>query len=107
MKRLKYLLLIVPFLFIGSVKASEIEIIHSNSVGDCSFYYSDYDYIKNLGYDDEIQRIYDLLFNEYISNYSSDYPYFHVEIVVQDEENCNTTSNVTDKISYIHGFLNF
>lgn len=78
MKKLKYLLLIIPFMFISSVKAESIELSNSNSyTSDMSVQelFTNKDY---KGYLEELQR---LLFEKYESDYSDIYPFYVIEVL--------------------------
>lgn len=73
MKYLKYLLLMIPFMFISSVKAESIEFNNSNSyTSDMSVQelFTNKDY---KGYLEELKR---LLFEKYEFDYSDIYPYY-------------------------------
>lgn len=77
MKYLKYLLLMIPFMFISSVKAESIELSNSNSyTSDMSVQelFTNKDY---KGYLEELQR---LLFEKYESDYSDIYPFYVIEV---------------------------
>ena len=87
MKNLKYLLFILPFLFIGSVKAETIEFDYSNkyvsansnqgfSYIDLDAFYSDYD-----DYSIEVEQLYQSVYDYYVTNYQEDYPYYFVSII--------------------------
>lgn len=98
----------ISCLGISRVSADTFNLSHNDTLlHNCDFYYTDFDYIKVLGYENKIQEIYRLLLEEYNANYASEYPYFYVDIVVIDEKNCNSTSSATNKIEMIRGFLNF
>ncbi len=79
MKYLKYLLLMIPFMFISSVKAESIELNNSNSyTSDMSVQelFTNKDY---KGYLEELGR---LLFEKYESDYSDIYPFYVIEVGV-------------------------
>ena len=80
MKKLKYLLLIIPFMFINSVKAEDLTID-----------YTSFNYVSEMkevmGVADFNENITDLI-NVYNSNYQSTYPYYAITLDVKtDSEN--------------------
>ena len=80
MKKLKYLLLIIPFMFINSVKAEDLTID-----------YTSFNYVSEIkevmGVADFNENITDLI-NVYNSNYQSTYPYYAITLDVKtDSEN--------------------
>lgn len=75
MKNIKYLLLILPFMFISNVKADvltkTIDLLNDN-----------YDYEINKSFyennKDILSKLYDDVYSYYVENYKSDYPYYLV-----------------------------
>lgn len=76
MKNLKYLLLIIPFMFINNVKADTVEFNNLNQGTDLSIQ-EIFDNEDNKEYIEELQR---LLFEKYESEYSTVYPYYVITI---------------------------
>ena len=76
MKNLKYLLLIIPFMFINNVKADTVEFNNLNQGTDLSIQ-EIFDNEDNTEYIEELQR---LLFEKYESEYSTVYPYYVITI---------------------------
>lgn len=70
MKQLKYLLLVIPFLFIGSVKADDLTLTSQ----------SDLDKFHEMFTDEEFSNNMNILINEYKEKYSDDYPYYVVNL---------------------------
>lgn len=100
MKNLKYLLFVIPFLFIGSVKADEVINFkyEEQPTIRCSFRYFSYDYLLESGFGDEIEELYSLVIKNYNDNYSSNYKYYSISLVAQDSKNCNTSRGGISKI---------
>lgn len=90
MKKLKYLLLIIPFMFISNVKASTVDFDYSRSYvsnyGNQGFvyinlekFYSDWNIEKTAP--DIIDNLYELVYNYYVENYKEEYPYYFVSVI--------------------------
>lgn len=77
MKNLKYLLLIIPFLFINNVKADTVEFNNLNGYTSGLSLQEVFNYKESKEYIEELQR---LLFEKYESEYSELYPYYSVSI---------------------------
>lgn len=77
MKKLKYLLLIIPFMFISSVKAESIELNNNN---DYTSHTSVQDIFTNKDYKEYLEESKRLLFEKYESEYSDLYPYYVIEL---------------------------
>lgn len=77
MKNLKYLLLIIPFMFINNVKADTVEFNNQNGYTSGLSLQEVFDYEEAKEYIEELQR---LLFEKYESEYSELYPYYSVSI---------------------------
>ena len=77
MKKIKYLLLIIPFLFISSVKAANVERDYNLFTSDVSSFDS---FFENEEYKQYIIELERLLFDYYESNYVSNYPYYTFQI---------------------------
>lgn len=77
MKKLKYLLLIIPFMFISSVKAESIELNNNNNYTSNM---SVQDIFTNKDYKEYLEESKRLLFEKYESEYSDLYPYYVVEL---------------------------
>lgn len=99
-KILIVLTIIISCLGIRSVSAETVNITHSDITEYyCDFYVTDYDYLIELGFEDEIQELYNMLIDEY-EKYSSIYPFFSIEIDLRSFSNCNQSSSF-DKVEYI------
>lgn len=77
MKKLKYLLLIIPFMFISSVKAESIQLNNNNNYTSNM---SVQDIFTNKDYKDYLEESKRLLFEKYESEYSDLYPYYVIEL---------------------------
>lgn len=77
MKKLKYLLLIIPFMFISSVKAESIELNNNNNYTSNM---SVQDIFTNKDYKEYLEESKRLLFEKYESEYSDLYPYYVIEL---------------------------
>lgn len=73
MKYLKYLLLMIPFMFISSVKAESIELNNSNSYTSNM---SVQELFTNKDYKEYLEELERLLFEKYESDYSENFPYY-------------------------------
>lgn len=73
MKYLKYLLLMIPFMFISSVKAESIELNNSNSY---TSHMSVQELFTNKDYKEYLEELERLLFEKYESDYSENFPYY-------------------------------
>lgn len=73
MKYLKYLLLMIPFMFISSVKAESIELSNSNSYTSNM---SVQELFTNKDYKEYLEESERLLFEKYESDYSENFPYY-------------------------------
>lgn len=105
-KLLMCLTVLLSFVGVNKVSADSFDLIHKDSVEYyCNFHYTDYNYLKEAGFDDEIQMIYSLLIEEYNKNYSNDYPFYYIELVVLDDGNCNQI-NEADGVYSIIAFFN-
>lgn len=108
---MKKILLIITVLvssifILDNVKANTFDKSYSDVVEYyCDFFVTDYDYLKSLGFDDEVQEVYRLLIEEYNANYSETYPYYYFDLVVLDSLNCNFISSF-NSVGYIYLFLN-
>lgn len=78
MKNLKYLLLIIPFMFINNVKADTVEFNNQNGYTSGLSLQEVFNYKESKEYIEELHR---LLFEKYESEYSELYPYYIVDIV--------------------------
>lgn len=84
MKQLKYLLLILPFLFIGSVKAESVEFDYSFSSGYFNVEnYSEFETFLNDNAD-IITSLYEYTFEKYNSDYSISFPYYLIQLLYQN-----------------------
>lgn len=77
MKYLKYLLLMIPFMFINSVKAESIEFNNNN---DYTSHLSVQEVFTNKDYKEYLEELKRLLFEKYESDYSEIYPYYVIEL---------------------------
>lgn len=77
MKYLKYLLLMIPFMFISSVKAESIEFNNNN---DYTSKLSVQEVFTNKDYKEYLEELKRLLFEKYESDYSEIYPYYVIEL---------------------------
>lgn len=77
MKNLKYLLLIIPFMFINNVKADTVEFDNHNGYTSELSLQEIFDNEDNKEYIEELQR---LLFEKYESEYSELYPFYVINI---------------------------
>lgn len=77
MKNLKYLLLLIPFMFISSVKAESIEFNNNN---DYTSKLSVQEVFTNKDYKEYLEELKRLLFEKYESGYSEIYPYYVIEL---------------------------
>lgn len=73
MKYLKYLLLMIPFMFISSVKAESIELNNSNVYTSNM---SVQELFTNKDYKEYLEELERLLFEKYESDYSENFPYY-------------------------------
>lgn len=73
MKNLKYLLLLIPFMFISSVKAESIELNNSNVYTSNM---SVQELFTNKDYKEYLEELERLLFEKYESDYSENFPYY-------------------------------
>lgn len=77
MKKIKYLLLMIPFIFISSVKAESIELNNNNNyTSDMSVQ----EVFTNKDYKEYLEESKRLLFEKYESDYSQIYPYYVIEL---------------------------
>lgn len=93
MKKIKYLLLIIPFLFIGSVRAATIDYIYdpnslishtySHAYSDINHFLEDFTSIDKSSID-ELVRLAD---NKYNESYSSEYPYYLYKLAIWSNTN--------------------
>ena len=103
MKYLKYLLLMIPFMFISSVKAESIELNNQNGYTSGLSLQEVFNYKESKEYIEELQR---LLFEKYESEYSDLYPYYSVSIDFYRDSDFDTSivpdssSNKVRKISF-------
>ena len=103
MKYLKYLLLMIPFMFISSVKAESIELNNQNGYTSGFSLQEVFNYKESKEYIEELQR---LLFEKYESEYSDLYPYYSVSIDFYRDSDFDTSivpdssSNKVRKISF-------
>lgn len=103
MKCLKYLLLMIPFMFISSVKAESIELNNQNGYTSGLSLQEVFNYKESKEYIEELQR---LLFEKYESEYSDLYPYYSVSIDFYRDSDFDTSivpdssSNKVRKISF-------
>lgn len=96
----------ISCLGINKVSADTIEISHSDTIKySCDYYVTDYDYLKELGFSDEIESLYNLLIEKYNEEYSSSYPYFYIHLVATDSKNCNQISSF-NSVGSIQMYLN-
>lgn len=77
MKYLKYLLLMIPFMFISSVKAESIEFNNNN---DYTSKLSVQEVFTNKDYKEYLEELKRLLFEKYESDYSEIYPYYVIAL---------------------------
>lgn len=104
-KLLIALTLAVSCLGISRVSADTIDLVHSDTVEyACRYHVTDYDYLKELGYENIIKNLYKRLIEEY-KNYSSEFPYFYIELVAFDSKRCNQSSSFSS-VGNIFMFLN-
>lgn len=100
------LTIVISCLGISKVSADTLNFTYSDvHETSCDFYYVDYDYVKTLGYENQMQEIYNMLITSYNSNYSEQYPYYYIHFVVKDKNNCNQASEASS-VGYIAGLLN-
>ncbi len=103
MKKLKYLLLIIPFMFISSVKAESIEFNNQNSYTSGLSLQEVFNYKESKEYIEELKR---LLFEKYESEYSDLYPYYSISIDFYRDSDFDSSiapdssSNKVRKISF-------
>lgn len=91
----------ISCLGINKVSADTFELTYSNTMEySCDYYVTDYDYLKELGYEDELQELYNLVIDKYKENYSSTYPYFYISVNILSSSNCNQISKF-DKVGRI------
>lgn len=75
MKNIKYLLLILPFMFISNVKA-DVLTKNINLMNDNFNYERNKSFYEN--HKDILLKLYDDVYSYYLENYKSDYPYYIV-----------------------------
>lgn len=108
MKYLKYLLLIIPFIFISSVKAESIELNNNN---DYTSNMSVQDIFTNKDYKEYLEELKRLLFEKYESEYSDLYPYYVIELNFSNSSSFSITlsmvmSNQKFSFNYKKGINN-
>lgn len=75
------LTIVISCLGISRVKAETYNVPYSNVYeGHTYNIVTDYSYLKKLGYDDEVQELYNLTIKKYNEEYFSTYPYFYISI---------------------------
>lgn len=86
---------------INRVSADTFELVHSDTAEiSCDFHVTDYDYLKELGYEEVVQELYNLIIKKYNEEYSSVYPYFFISLSAVSDKNCNFISSF-DKVDEI------
>lgn len=105
-KILIVLTIVISCIGISKVSADTIDYVHSDILkSNCDYYYVDYDNVKSLGYEEQLQEVYNMLLEEYNKNFSTQYSYYYLHFVIMDKQNCNQTSEPSS-IGSIQGFLN-